>query len=473
MKGRSLAVLAALVAVLGAFVWFFERDLPSTDERKEREKKVLPVEASDVRALEIAWDDNVVRLERAAASAEEGDDEESDADEAAPGEWQLTSPLEARADAAAVDGLLTRLVGLEKERTLEDVSPADVGLDAPEVRVRLEHDAGADVLLFGTEVPASSDRILGVEGRADAYQVAGGLVADLEKEPGEWRDRDLFSAARKDVQQIRLSRSDADGDVLLVRRGDDFWIESPFSDRADGDLANGLLNRLTGLRAERFVDAEAGEGVAWEAPQGEVEVVLADGGAPFRLELGAATESGALQARVGAQTVEITSGLDQDVDRSPEAWRSRELTSLQSYRVDRATVHGDDGFTLRRADAEWLRDEERIDYATASDLLYAISDAKADSVVPAGALELTPYDVEGPPTLRIELATEDEEPQELRFFSGFEGRWAVNPSDREVFLLLPADAADSVLDAVDAVSAAEPVVDDDAALAEVEEDAED
>ena len=42
MRPRTLLVLLALVVGIGAFVYFYERELPSSDERAERAKRVLP-----------------------------------------------------------------------------------------------------------------------------------------------------------------------------------------------------------------------------------------------------------------------------------------------------------------------------------------------------------------------------------------------------------------------------------------------
>ena len=42
MKPKTLLVLALLVGALAATVFFFERELPSTDERAARAKKVAP-----------------------------------------------------------------------------------------------------------------------------------------------------------------------------------------------------------------------------------------------------------------------------------------------------------------------------------------------------------------------------------------------------------------------------------------------
>ena len=64
MKPQTLLVLTLLLAALGAFVWFYERKLPSTDERAERAKNVLALKPADVTAVDIAWDGQQVRLER-------------------------------------------------------------------------------------------------------------------------------------------------------------------------------------------------------------------------------------------------------------------------------------------------------------------------------------------------------------------------------------------------------------------------
>ena len=65
MKPRTLLVLTLLVAGLGAFVFFYERDLPSTEERVELAKKVLRIDDGDaVASVLIEWDGSEVRLER-------------------------------------------------------------------------------------------------------------------------------------------------------------------------------------------------------------------------------------------------------------------------------------------------------------------------------------------------------------------------------------------------------------------------
>ncbi|KAB2960110.1 MAG: class I SAM-dependent methyltransferase, partial [Thermoanaerobaculia bacterium] len=65
MKPRTLAVLAAVVASLGAWVWFWEREQPSSEERRRLERRVFRLEADQITALTVEWKGRTVRLERA------------------------------------------------------------------------------------------------------------------------------------------------------------------------------------------------------------------------------------------------------------------------------------------------------------------------------------------------------------------------------------------------------------------------
>src|SRR5687767_15994327 len=106
MRGRSLAVMAALVLALGAFIWLYERDLPTTAERETHGKRVFgDLEADDVREVALEQGGRTVRLVREAppkgATGEQVEDGEEGGDgaddllggepPAATAEWRLRS----------------------------------------------------------------------------------------------------------------------------------------------------------------------------------------------------------------------------------------------------------------------------------------------------------------------------------------------------------------------------------------------
>ena len=81
MRGRSLAVMAALVLALGAFIWLYERELPTTAERETQGKRVFgDLEADEVREVTIEQGGRTVRLVRE-APAPGAESEEAEAEE--------------------------------------------------------------------------------------------------------------------------------------------------------------------------------------------------------------------------------------------------------------------------------------------------------------------------------------------------------------------------------------------------------
>lgn len=474
MKPRSLVILTLLVAMLGGFIFFYERDLPSTDERAERAKKVLTIEKDDVRTVTIEWDGQRVKLDRPAPLAPAENPEDEAPETAAPPladverEWRLVEPITARADRSAVDSLVGSITSLEKDRTLEDVDPAELGLDQPRATVTLVAGEEETVLRIGAELPASDDMIVGVAGRSELYQVRGSLWDELTKNPGDWRDKKLFAGTRADVERVALSG--AGERILLARRGDDFWIESPLADRADDDRVNGLLSEISGLEVARFLD-EPPESVAelgLEPAQAVLEVVLKDREQPFRLELGRVTREEeseepstapveeTLYARSGDQLVEITTKLPASFAVAPAAWRSRSWTGLQVYKIESAGFATAEGvIEVSRDGTDWRRGEDRVGYTVVSDVLYAVTDAKAEEVLDRQEAAGRGHSLDEP-VLTITLTTE-ERVEELRLYPEVDGLAAATADDRDAVLLVTPEAVDEIRNKLTDLRIAEPL----------------
>lgn len=499
MKPRTVVVLALVVAVLGAFIWFVERDLPSSEERAERSRKVLPVEPEEVEAVVVEWGSERVRLERVVAGGDQdggGGDGEEDGTGGGldPDEWRITEPLQARADRSAVDGLLTAVTGLDKERTIEDADPAEVGLAEPRGRVTLVTGDGERTLRVGLDVPASENVLVSLAEEPEVHVTARSFIARLERRPGEWRSKDVFAVARDDVTRVRL-RAAADGGertVVLARgEGGQFHLEEPVSDVAAADAVDRLLSDLVTLRAQRFLDgtgdrpADAGAEAqpesapdpadfGLEPPRAVVEAELRDEGEPLRVELGAAVEGGgqAVYARAGDQLFETVTDLDEAAARPAREWRSRSWTELRSFDVDRIEASGPEGeptLVLTRDGTDWKRGGETIPYTAGSDLVFAVTDA--DGELADGVRK----DL-GEPLVLFELVSREGREVTLTLFPGREAPAGTAPegdggggegeaggrvhparsSAREALLVLPADTVDEILQSLEEVRTAEP-----------------
>lgn len=394
MKPRTLLILLAVVLGLGAFIWFYERELPSSEEREKLEKKVVNVEKDDVTAVTIEASRGRVRLERIAAPepAKKEDGEETPEPTSEGIEWKMVEPFNTRADTFAVDRLLDSVTSLERTRTLEDFNPRDVGLDKPRATVRLKTKDGEKVLQIGAGVPTGGSLIAGLQGEKEAYVVPDSILTEFDRDPGDWRDRLMFRGERDAIQRITL-RGAGGGPVVLAQRPDGFWIEQPVSDRADREAVDGLLSDLSGLTAEQFADGPQPLAELGLAPPREViEVTLKGQPKPERIELGAPVTGEAAPegqtageltwARAANTVFQVRTRLAESVRRSPAEWRAKQLSALEVHDVESATVaDGKASFQLTRSDTDWKRGDTLISFLPVSDLLSAVTGAKADRLL--------------------------------------------------------------------------------------------
>src|SRR5207245_5012169 len=79
-------------------------------------------------------------------------------------------------------------------------------------------------------------------------------VSALLKPPADFRDHSLLDITLLDLSEARIARPE--GDLRFHRRDEEWWIESPVEDLAEGSTVQSLLSGITGLRAESFVDED-------------------------------------------------------------------------------------------------------------------------------------------------------------------------------------------------------------------------
>lgn len=453
MKPRSLIVLALVVAGLAAFIAFYERELPSSDERREQQDLVLDVDAAEVDAVILRRPgEKTVELRKGgtdADSVERPEDTPADAPDApepASSAWRLVRPFSFRAAAAEVDGLVSALADLRHQRVLESFDPEELGLAEPRARVTLEGEDRTVTLRVGTAIPAYSSIAVQLEGRSEAYVVGEALWDQLAKEPGEWRSRQVVPASRTAIQRIAWRLDDAR--FVLARRDGELRVVAPYEDLADETRVEELLTALTSLRVDRFLAADA---PAVEGAERTLRLRLEGRRDPFELTLAETGEDGALRLRYEGQVATAAeSDLLDRLSGPPAAWRSRRWSSVDTWEVERATLRDADGtVTLARADSTWTRDGEEIPLNAATDLLDALLQIEADTIRPRPESWTPPAD----PALEIELQTENGTPETLTLYP----EAIATTSARQVLFDLPLDTVDRLHQRVSDVKAAEPV----------------
>ena len=198
------------------------------------------------------------------------------------GDWKLTKPVQTKADFGSVEGLVGRLQTAQmKSIAADQASPADLkkyGLDKPEATVNVNIGSSRATLLLGGK--ASDNTVYARDASKPAVvTVDSSLVDDLKKDADSYRRKDLFEFRPFNATHIEMSRN---GQTIVLDRvkgqndKPDTWKRvSPAAADVDKEKMDGLLSKLSNMRASSFVDSTAKTGL--DKPALTITVKFDDG----------------------------------------------------------------------------------------------------------------------------------------------------------------------------------------------------
>jgi hypothetical protein len=339
MNPRNTGILFVLLAALGAFVWFYE--IGGEAGRQDAEaaaRRLFPgVESGAVEQIELTTSDGQrARLERRES------------------EWRLAAPLAAPADGFAADAIASALAQLASEAVYEAPQPLAVYGLADESRdLRFQAGGAPHGLRLGKPTPIGGNRYALVVGQTRVYTVAGAAVGALAKALDDLREKRMLRFDTSAVQRatvrwpgghVALVRDDLEDDQEDAQTS---WkLEEPLAGPADSATVEGLLNDLSFLRANGFVDAATKQQqAALAAPELEIELTLepeAEGqqGRRLALAIGAReNQDGDRLARTdGPGLLRIPSERLQDFPRDVSDYRFRELARFDPDEAERLEI---------------------------------------------------------------------------------------------------------------------------------------
>lgn len=180
----------------------------------------------------------------------------------ANGEWMIKTPVDSRAEFTAVDGLVSRLGGLQMKSIAAGPAPSgNYGLDKPAATVRIGSGSSQATLVVGT---AAADGAVYARdlSRPTVFTIESSLLDELRKDPSEYRQKDLFDARAFNTKKLEVTRAgqtsafekatakDKDGkDVETWRQ------TAPSARTVDAATIEALISAATGARATSFAPA--------------------------------------------------------------------------------------------------------------------------------------------------------------------------------------------------------------------------
>jgi hypothetical protein len=240
-----------------------------------RDKAVVKVDRDKLDALELTAGEHASKFVRPA------------------GEWQIAAPVQARADFSAIEGLVSRLAGLQM-KSVVDAPEADqkkYGLDKPAATVKFGSGSSQATLALGG--PAAEGTVYARDlSRPAVFTVESSVLDDLKKDPAEYRQKDLFDARSFNATRIEIVRGGQTHAFEKAKtknkegQDEEKWRQvSPQSRELDQASFDALVSAITGIRATGFVDAAAAA-KALASPELAVTIKFDEGKKEERVSFG-------------------------------------------------------------------------------------------------------------------------------------------------------------------------------------------
>lgn len=167
-------------------------------------------------------------------------------------EWRIVKPVAARADYAAIEGLMTRLSSTQMQKV---VAPAAgdlkaYGLDRPALTATVLSGSSKATLLVGRA--DEGGRFAKDAARSEVFTVEESLFTDLAKDLAEYRRKDMFDARSFTANRIETRRG---AETLAFEKmtadGKEAWRNAA-GQNIDAAKIEDLLTKLSNVRAQSF-----------------------------------------------------------------------------------------------------------------------------------------------------------------------------------------------------------------------------
>lgn len=364
MKMRTTWLLLLAVGITAGIYWALEGGLDAEDRLRQETGRVFAGQPR--RIQELVLERGGLRIECRKVE----------------GVWRIVVPVNARADAAEMDRLLTVLIELRRgevitaaDRRDAQLSLADYGLDRPQAVLEWSDGITHRELRIGRISPVGNTMYVQVGGSDDIFAVPQTLLHIWPDSVVALRDRILFHGDPRRAYRAEVRHA---GGVLHIQRGDDgVWrLRRPVTAAADSAAVRQWLDQLFDLRVVEFMADVISDPSVYQLDEAATQVTVwtDDQPAGQTLWLGMPIDADGelvFARRQDGVSVFAVPAEAQAISRvRPEHLRSRTLVPFVASAIDRIRLEYQ-GFQVDlerthqqwhvRSPRQWRADHERVD----------------------------------------------------------------------------------------------------------------
>ena len=262
---RTTFLLFCLAAAAAAFIWWFEWAPPAPSTGTSGAPGALvPFDPESICYLGIQHGGPYIACRRIGR------------------EWEMVSPVSARADSTRINKIISELERLPRgapvtadERLARGLTFRDYGLDQPRAVVVLHDKTRRWFIRFGGESPLKNAVYVRLDSEGDVWPTSTNLPGQLPSEAADLRDRRLLRGDPELVNRLEIKRSDGPANLLSRAAGD--WVfQKPMLARADEAKVTEIIRRLFALEIKRFVSETMSDPVTYGigADEAQLQVMI-------------------------------------------------------------------------------------------------------------------------------------------------------------------------------------------------------
>ena len=227
MKTRTALVYLVVFLVLAGYFYYFEVvRRQARHSQEEAARQLFQVEKDQITVLKLnRADGELISLRK-------------------NGRWLIVEPLNTRADASTVAGLLTALQSIKLEREVkaaaEELKP--YGLDDAKLHLSFLAAGTWHNLRVGSKAVVGDAFYASGDQENRVVFISASSQRELDKSLFDLRSKDIFTLKGEEIDRIEIERSD--GKLALARTEKKRWQASPAPDlRIKASKVDRLLNR--------------------------------------------------------------------------------------------------------------------------------------------------------------------------------------------------------------------------------------
>jgi Domain of unknown function (DUF4340) len=348
MNWRTTLVLAVIVVGIGAYVKFFESNVPSTAEAARQAKNVVNLEQEKIDGIVIQNGDDKIDIRKRDSK------------------WRLEAPMKDQADSALVSGILSALENWQKDTTIsakeidaDKNKLNEFGLNKPKLRLKLFGPGAPPEIWFGKDAALEGKMYVRFENSKETYVATQEVRKAIEKKPDDFRDKKLTDLTMGQISRVALKTPA--GEMEWQKTGDHWEIVKPLRARGDDQKIGDLIAQVTTARIEQFVADDRGDlhpyGLA--EPRGSITLFSQDDKQGQMLQIGSVPEKNKDQVyvRFSARGFVYTlpKKIEEILNTKPNDVRDRHLARIDQKILDRITIDapGKGKTVLARKAEDW------------------------------------------------------------------------------------------------------------------------